>query len=261
VPIITRIIALANQKGGVGKTTTTLNLGAALAARGRRVLLIDLDPQSNLTMGLGFNPYDLQYTSYQVLHNADRSAAFAVQSVREHLDLIPATLDMAAAEVELVSSVARESLLRKALHPLRSSYEYILIDPPPSLGLFTLNALSTANEVLIPLQPQPYAMKGLVQLRKTITLIQRDVNPSLRIGGVLLTQVQRNNLAATLEEKLRSTQLGSLVYQTTIPQNVRLAESSASGKPVIEYDPTSAGASAYTALAEEVDGDNDTAQS
>jgi chromosome partitioning protein len=249
----TRIIALANQKGGVGKTTTTLNLGAALVERGRRVLLVDLDPQSNLTMGLGHNPYEMKYTAYQVLHNADRSAEFALQSVSEGLDLIPATLDMAAAEIELVSRVARESLLRKALHPLRERYDYILIDPPPSLGLFTMNALTAATEVIIPLQPQPYAMKGLVQLRKTITLIQRDVNPSLRIGGVLLTQMQRNNLAATLEGKLRSTALGPLVYQTTIPQNVRLAESSASGKPIMEYDRSCAGATAYIALAEEVD--------
>ncbi|NJO07320.1 MAG: ParA family protein [Chloroflexaceae bacterium] len=250
---MTRIIALANQKGGVGKTTTTLNLGAALAERGRRVLLIDLDPQSNLTMGLGLNPYEQDATAYQVLLNADRGAGFAVQPVREQLDLIPATLDMAAAEVELMMSLARESMLRKALHPLRNNYDYILIDPPPSLGLFTLNALVAATEVLIPLQPHPYALKGLTQLRQTITLIQKDVNPGLQIGGILFTQVQRNNLAVTLEERLRGSALGTLVYRTTIPQNVRITESSASGLPVIEYDRSCAGATAYLELAEEVD--------
>lgn len=252
---MTRIIALANQKGGVGKTTTTLNLGAALAERGRRVLLVDLDPQSNLTMGMGLTPYEQTHTSYQVLLNADRSAGFAVQPVYEGLDLIPATLDMAAAEIELAGRVARESLLRKALYPLRNTYDYILIDPPPSLGLFTLNALAAATEVLIPLQPQPYAVKGLVQLRKTVTLIQRDVNPVLRISGVLFTQVQHTNLNAALEAKLRSTALGPLVYRTTIPQNVRLAESSASGKSVLEYDRSCAGALGYITLAEEVDCD------
>jgi chromosome partitioning protein len=249
----THVIALANQKGGVGKTTTTLNLGAALAERGHRVLLVDLDPQSNLTMGLGVNPYEQTYTTYQVLHNADRSAAFAVQSIRDRIDMIPATLDMAAAEIELVAQIGRESLLRKALHPIRAEYDYILIDPPPSLGLFTLNALTAASGVLIPLQAHPYAVKGLVQLRKTVELIRKDINPNLKLQGILLTQMQRNNLAATLEDRLRSTGLGSLVYQTTIPQNIRLAESSASGKTILEYDPACAGAQAYTALAEEVD--------
>jgi chromosome partitioning protein len=253
MPTIPRIIALANQKGGVGKTTSTLNLGAALASRGRRVLLIDLDPQSNLTMGLGINPYEDRPTSYDVLHNAiERSAAFAVQPVRYNLWLIPSTLDMAAAEVELSGQIARESLLRKALGPLRRDYEYILIDPPPSLGLFTLNALAAATEVVIPLQPQPYALKGMMQLRKTIQRM-KEVNSTLRLSGILVNQVQHNNLNAKLIEKLRS-QLGALVYETMIPQNVRVAESSASGKPIMEYDSNSAGAVAYSALAEEVDG-------
>jgi chromosome partitioning protein len=251
--MITRIIALANQKGGVGKTTTTLNLGAALAERGRRVLLIDLDPQSNLTMGLGLHPHELKHTSYQVLLNSEQGAAFAVQSVREHLDLIPSQLDMAAAEVELAGRVAREILLRRALSELRHNYDYVLIDPPPSLGLFTLNALSAATEVLIPLQPEPYSVRGLMQLRQTIDIIRRDVNTSLRIGGILFTQVQRNNLNAALEARLRDTAMGKLVYQTTIPRNIRLAEATATGKSILEYDATCAGATAYVALAEEVD--------
>lgn len=253
MPTIPRIIALANQKGGVGKTTSTLNLGAALAARGRRVLLIDLDPQSNLTIGLGLQPYEQKHTSYQVLLNSEQGATFAVQQVRECLDLIPATLDMAAAEVELASRVARENLLRRALGELRHNYDYVLIDPPPSLGLFTLNALAAANEILIPLQPEPYAVRGLMQLRQTIDLIRRDVNTSLRIGGILFTQVQHNNLNAALEAKLRATALGQLAYQTTIPRNIRLAESTATGKSILEYDAACAGAIAYIALAEEVD--------
>jgi chromosome partitioning protein len=251
---MTRVIALANQKGGVGKTTTTLNLGAALADRGRRVLLIDFDPQSNLTMGFGLNPYEQEHTAYQVLLNPEQGAGFAVQPVREYIDLIPATLDMAAAEVELMMSIARESLLRKALHSLRNNYNYVLIDPPPSLGLFTLNALVAATEVIIPIQAHPYALKGLMQLQKTIKLVQKDINPKLRISGVVLTQMQRNNLAATLEGKLRSSALGRIVFHTTVPQNVRLTESSASGKPILEYDRSCAGAVAYLGLAEEVEG-------
>lgn len=250
---MTRIIAFANQKGGTSKTTTTLNLGAVLAERGRRVLLIDFDPQSNLTMGLGIDPYaDDLLTAYQVLLNTERGTAFATKPIRERLDLIPATLDMAAAERELRERLARESLLRKALRTAREEYDYILIDPPPSLGFFTLNALVAATEVIVPIQAHPYALKGMTQLQKTVRLVQ-EVNPSLAISGVVITQVQRNNLAVALEQKLRGSALGSQVYQTTIPLNVRLTESTASGKPIIEYDRACAGAQAYLALGEEVD--------
>jgi len=248
-----RIISVANQKGGVGKTTTCINLGAALAARGRRVLLVDTDPQSNLTIGLGLNPYDEQQaTTYEVLLNPERGASFAIQQTAYGLDVIPATIEMAAAEMELAGRIGRESLLREALQPCVSTYDYILLDPPPSLGLFTLNALVAANEVLIPLQVQIYALRGLAQLQQTITLVQK-LNPALRIGGVVCTMVdRRNNLSTAVEQDIRG-RFGDMVYQTVIPQNIRLAEAPGSGLPILQYDATSAGALAYTALAEEVD--------
>lgn len=247
-----RILALANQKGGVAKTTTCLNLGAALAQRGRRVLLVDLDPQANLTLGFGRDPFQHEHTSYEVLLNPERGAGFAVTSVAERLDLIPATLDMAAAELELAGKIGRETLMREALSPLRDSYDYMLIDPPPSLGLFTLNALVAATEVLIPLQVHIYALRGLAQLQKTIKLVQK-LNPELHIGGIVCTMVdRRNNLSIAVEHEIRE-KFGDLVYQTVIPNNIRLAEAPASGTPISSYDPASSGAKAYSALAEEVD--------
>lgn len=247
-----RVLALANQKGGVAKTTTCLNLGAALSKRGRRVLLVDLDPQANLTLGLGLDPYQQQNTSYEVLLNPERGGGFAVQTLSEGLDLIPATLDMAAAELELAGKIGRETLMREALGPLRDEYDYIMIDPPPSLGLFTLNALVAADEVLIPLQVHIYALRGLAQLQKTVKLVQK-LNPSLRIGGIVCTMVdRRNNLSVAVEGEIRE-KFGELVYETVIPNNIRLAEAPASGTPISTYDPASAGAKAYAALAEEVD--------
>lgn len=247
-----RVLALANQKGGVAKTTTCLNLGAALSKRGRRVLLVDLDPQANLTLGLGLDPYQQQNTSYEVLLNPERGGGFAVQSVSEGLDLIPATLDMAAAELELAGKIGRETLMREALAPLRDAYDYIMIDPPPSLGLFTLNALVAADEVLIPLQVHIYALRGLAQLQKTVKLVQK-LNPPLRIGGIVCTMVdRRNNLSVAVEGEIRE-KFSGLVYETVIPNNIRLAEAPASGTPISTYDPASAGSKAYAALAEEVD--------
>jgi chromosome partitioning protein len=247
-----RLIALANQKGGVAKTTTALNLGAALAARGRRVLLVDLDPQANLTLGLGRDPYQQQATTYEVLLNADRGAGFAIQAHSDHLDLIPATIDMAAAELELAGKIGRETLLREALAPVRDDYDYVLIDPPPSLGLFTLNALVAASEVLIPLQVHIYALRGVAQLQQTVKLVQK-LNPALRVGGVVCTMVdRRNNLSVAVEGEIRE-KFGDLVYQTVIPSNIKLAEAPASGTSILAYDPSSAGARAYIALAEEVD--------
>ncbi|NJL06714.1 MAG: ParA family protein [Chloroflexaceae bacterium] len=249
---MTRIIALANQKGGVGKTTTTLNLGAALAERGRRVLLVDLDPQSNLTMGLGINPNDQEQTTYDVLLNPMTSPSVAIVTITDTLALIPATLDMAAAELELAGQIGREFLLRDALSHIIHRYEFILIDSPPSLGLFTLNALTAATEVLIPVQLEVYSLKGLAQLQRTIGLVQR-INPQLEIGGILCTMVdRRKNLALTVEARIREL-FGDLVYQHSIPDNVRLAEAPGAGQPILTYDSTSTGAQAYRALAEEVD--------
>jgi len=250
---MTRLLALTNQKGGVGKTTTACNLGAALAQRGRRVLLIDLDPQSNLTMCFGLKPYAQEYTAYQVLLTPKAGVGPAIQSVRERLDLVPAQLDMAAAEIELASRVGCETLLRRALTPVRADYDYILIDPPPSLGLFTLNALAAATEVLIPLQVEFLAYQAIAQLQQTIALLQEEINPTLTLGGVLCTMVDsRKRLDTAIETRIR-TLFGDRVYQTVIPNNVRLAEATMLGKPVMEYDAASAGAQAYTALAEELD--------
>ncbi len=249
---MTRIIVLANQKGGVGKTTTTLNLGAALANRGRRVLLVDLDPQSNLTTCLGFKQNGLDTTTYYVLHHPERGATSSIHPARERIDVIPATLEMAAAEVELVGKIGRELLLREALAPVQSRYDYILIDPPPSLGLFTLNGLAAATEVLIPLQAHPLALKGLGHLQKTIMLMQK-LNPAVVIGGIVCTMLdQRVNLDKQVEKKIRE-RARKLVYTAIIPQNVRLAEASALGLTIFEHDASCAGAQAYRALAEEVD--------
>lgn len=246
-----RVIALANQKGGVGKTTTAINLAEALCELGARVLFVDIDPQANGTMGLGLDPYAQEYTIYEVLLNPERGGGFAVQNVRERLDCIPSTLDLSAAELELAGKIGREMLLREALAPLLDGYDYILIDPPPSLGLFTLNALVAAEEVLIPLQVHIYALKGLAQLQRTVELV-RKLNPGLRIGGVVCTWTDsRNNLSRTVERQARE-RLGELVYRTTIPVNVRLAEAPASGTPIQVYDPNSSGARAYRALAQEV---------
>ena len=216
------------------------------------MLLVDLDPQSNLTTALGLNPYQLTYTAYDVLHNAGHGEAIAIQSVRERMHLLPATLDMAAAEIELSSAVGRELLLRKALAPVREQYEYILLDPPPSLGLFTLNALVAATEVMIPLQVEIFALQGIARLQKTIELIH-DLNPAIQLGGVLCTMVDsRTSLSSGIEAQARQL-FGDLVYQTVIPNNVRLAESPGLGQTIFEYEPTSSGARAYAALAEELE--------
>jgi chromosome partitioning protein len=250
---MTRIIALANQKGGVGKTTTTLNLGAALAERGRRVLLVDIDPQSNLTTCLGLNPDEQEYTIYEVLLNPREGAGFAVQQVRDNLFLIPSTLGLAAAELELAGQIGREKLLHKALRPIRTEYEYILIDPPPSLGLFTLNTLAVATEVLIPLQVQILSLKAISQLHQTIQRVQEDINPALDIGGVLCTMVDRRTAVSEMIEAKARKAFGARVYQTTIPHNTQLVKATATSKTIMEYDRSCAGAMAYTALAEEVD--------
>lgn len=248
-----RIIALANQKGGVGKTTTALNLGVALAERGQRVLLIDLDPQSNLTIYAGLQPFEQEITSYQVLRDPGVVES-AIQTVRPNLDLIPSTLDMAAAELELAGTIGREALLRKALLSIRERYTYILIDPPPSLGLFTLNALVAASEVVIPQQVEFLALQGTGQLQRTIQLVQEDRNPGLRISGGVCTMTDGRKIVSNkMEERIRKI-FGKLVYQTTIPENTTLSQSTIARQPVIEFDTNCAGAVAYRALAEEIDG-------
>lgn len=250
---MSRVIAIANQKGGVGKTTTAINLGASLAVAEKRTLVVDIDPQGNATSGLGLEQRDTLPTIYDVLVG-EKSAEEAV--FREiHfpcLDLIPSTRDLVGAEIELVQAKQRERILRRALEPLRERYDYILVDCPPSLGLLTLNTLTAADSVLIPIQCEFYALEGLSQLLNTIRLVQKGLNPSLDIEGVLLTMYDRRlNLSRQVAAEARE-YFGGKVYRTAIPRNVRLAEAPSFGQPIVLYDVLSQGAQAYLALAKEV---------
>ena len=247
-----RVLALAMQKGGVGKTTTTLSLGVALARRGQRVLLIDIDPQANLTQGLGVDPGALDYSIYEVLLNPERGVDFATIATGAGVDLVPSTLALAGAELELAGKVGRELLLRKALKAAAKAYDYILIDPPPSLALFTLNALVAADSVIVPFQLHVYSFKAMPQLQATIDLV-RELNPQLAIGGIVCTLAdRRTTLNQAVEGQMRQA-YGDLVFRTVIPVNTKLAEAPAAGQPITTYAPQSAGAIAYTALAEEVE--------
>lgn len=246
------VLALAMQKGGVGKTTTTLSLGTMLAARGRRVLLIDIDPQANLTQGLGVDPSALEYSVYEVLLNPERGIGFATITTDAGVDLIPAALELAGAELELAGKVGRELLLRKALRTSREQYDYVLIDPPPSLGIFSLNAMAAADAVIVPLQLHAYALKAMPQLEQTIQLV-REIHPNLTIGGIICTLAdRRTNLSLQIEQQVRE-RYGALVFETVIPINVKLAEAPTVGKPIGVYAPSSAGALAYEALATELE--------
>ncbi len=250
---MTKIIAVANQKGGVAKTTTCINLGASLAATRRRVLVVDLDPQGNATVGSGIDRNELILSSYHMLLNKKPAAEVITRSDSAGYDIIPTSGDLTAAEVELMSTlVAREQKLRRALDPIKGSYDFIIIDCPPSLNLLTLNALVAANSVLIPMQCEYYAMEGLSALIGTIEDIKRTVNPDLELEGLLRTMYDpRNNLATDVSAQLVE-HFGEKVYRTVIPRNVRLAEAPSHGMPVLTYDRDSRGAIAYLALAGEM---------
>jgi chromosome partitioning protein len=247
-----RTIAVANQKGGVGKTTTTVNLGAALALAGHRVLLIDIDPQASATTGLGHPRLGPDSTVYEVLIG-DRPARDLVRPTRiDGLDIIPSTRDLVGAEIELVSLPDREHRLWSSLLALRDEYAFILIDCPPSLSLLTVNALRAADGVLVPLQAEYYALEGLTALLDTIARIKEVLNPGVVVDGLVLTMFDgRNSLARQVQDEVRS-HFGAQVFQTVIPRNVRLSESPSHGLPVLLYDPASRGAQAYRALAQEV---------
>lgn len=247
-----KIIAITNQKGGVGKTTTTVNLGACLATLGKKVLLVDIDPQGNTTSGIGINKADVKYCIYDVLINEIDPKEAIVETAIENLSIIPATIQLAGAEIELVPTISREIRLKKSLHQIKHLYDYILVDCPPSLGILTVNSLTASDSVIIPIQCEYYALEGLSQLLNTVRLVQKHLNTSLQIEGVLLTMFDaRTNLGIQVIEEVKK-YFQQKVYRTIIPRNVRLSEAPSHGQAIITYDPKSKGAEVYLELAKEV---------
>lgn len=247
-----QIISVANQKGGVGKTTTTVNLGACLASLGKKVLLVDMDAQGNATSGVGIRKPEVTKDIYDVLVNELPIDEATLITEHENLSIVPATLQLAGAEIELTSMMARESRLKGSLAEVSSQYDYILIDCPPSLGHLTINSFTASDSILIPVQCEYYALEGLSQLLNTVRLVQKHFNPELEIEGVLLTMYDaRTNLGNEVVEEVRK-YFREKVYETIIPRNIRLSEAPSHGKPIIDYDPRSRGAEVYQALAKEV---------
>lgn len=249
---MSRVIAVANQKGGVGKTTTAINVSACLANTGLKTLLIDIDPQANATSGLGADPKQISRSIYDVIVNGVAISDVIVSTELDLLNLVPSNFDLVGVEVEMVSLIAREGRLRSALQPVRDQYNYIIIDCPPSLGLLVLNSLTACDSVLIPIQCEYYALEGLGQLLETITLVRDNLNPELQIEGVLLTmQDKRVKLSEKVISEVRDF-FQDQVYSTVIPRNIRLSEAPSFGKPIILYDARSSGAKAYMRFAKEM---------
>lgn len=255
MPAVPRIMSVANQKGGVGKTTTTINLGAALAAAGRKVLVVDLDPQGNASTGMGIEQEDRRVSTYDLILNDTPLEKVAIPTGMPNMWITPATTDLSSADLELVSTARRVFLLRDALRAqavAAAGYEFILIDCPPSLNLLTLNAMVASDSVLVPLQAEFFALEGLSQLMLSVREIRETANPNLRIEGIVLTMYDRRNKLCHQVEMDARDNLQNLVFETMIPRNVRLSEAPSYGMPVINYDPTSRGAVAYKALAREI---------
>ena len=247
-----RTIVIANQKGGVGKTTTAVNMAACMANEGKRVLVIDADPQGNATSGLGLDKRSLETSLYDVLINEKDAKEAILPTGTDNLYILPSNMDLAGAEVEMVSMMSRETILRRAVDPLRDDYDFILIDCPPSLGLITLNALAASDQVLVPIQCEFYALEGLSQLVNTIKLVKKHINPSLEVEGVVMTMYDaRTNLSAQVVEEVRKFFVGK-VHTVIIPRNVRLGEAPSHGLPITEYDERCIGSEAYRDLAREV---------
>jgi chromosome partitioning protein len=246
------IFAIVNQKGGVGKSTTAINLGASLARLGKRVLLVDMDPQGNSTSGVGIDKSSVDVTAYDVVTGSRPAEGAILNTSTEGLDILPSDVRLAGAEVELVSQIARETKLRTALRSVEPRYDFLLIDCPPSLGLLTINGMTAAESCLIPLQCEFYALEGLAQLMDTIALIRRHINPALGVAGIVLTMVdQRTKLSEQVAADVRA-HFPSLVLATEVPRSIRLAEAPSYGQPVASYAPGSKGAEAYVALAREL---------
>ena len=247
-----KIIATCNQKGGVGKTTTTVNLAAYLATSGKKILLIDTDPQGNATSGIGFEKHSITSCLYNALIEGEPLKNIIKETNINNLDLIPATSQLAGAEVELVNAANRETKLKTALQDIKDLYDFILIDCPPSLSLLTVNALTAADEVIIPIQCEYYALEGLGRLTETIHLIRESLNPNLKIRGILFTMFDGRTILSNQVVEETKNHFKDEVFRTIIPRNIRLAEAPSYGQPILLYDPTSTGATAYESLAKEI---------
>ena len=247
-----RIIAVANQKGGVGKTTTSINLSACIAAKGKKVLVIDIDPQGNTTSGYGIEKNELENTIYELILGSCSIEDCIIKDIMPNISILPSNVNLAAAEIEMIGVEKKEFILRNEVDWIKDRYDFIIIDCPPSLSFLTVNAMTTADSVLVPIQCEYYALEGLSQLIHTVNLVKERLNPELEMEGVVFTMYDsRTNLSAQVVENVKS-HLSQKIYNTVIPRNIRLAEAPSYGKPINMYDPKSAGAESYMALADEV---------